>query len=88
MIDSHPIIFSMVDTDPSKTYSFEFFLEFWIDTESIYILKMNKRYSNLCAVVMFPKVFTKTLERVFHTINGGFDGEDHDFSLTCIFINS
>lgn len=50
----------MVDTDPPESHTLESFFELRIDADPLSVTKMNKGYSKLRAIVMFPKVLTKT----------------------------
>jgi len=56
LVDGHPVGMRVVDTDPPEPHRLQFLLKLRVNTEFLTILKVDKRTSNLSAVVMLPKV--------------------------------
>lgn len=72
-VGGKPGLVVMVDADPAKPNRFELFLELIIYTVSGSLSLMNKGYSDLIAIVVFPNVLAETFDQILNAFNSRLD---------------
>lgn len=74
-------IVSIVHTYPPKTHSFDSFLKFSINPQSLTNHMMDQTHPYLKTTVMLPQILTKVATKSFYTFNSTFYSQNDNFSL-------